>query len=196
MRGLGGTLSFNGSPPSITWRVSPVALEGVDIDCLNGDMTFCTRTPTMNTRADRVRSRYAGQLDGHHAPIGADAQGSLFEPTVLLRLGSASCPHFNLFDQDDEPGDSADPRCTWCLLNTHNPKADTPGCTTQAEGIRDQVVVDTGTPCTGSVHIPANRQVKVELVGGGGGGGGGGGYSYCGGSGTSVTGTITALGSA
>lgn len=51
-------------------------------------------------------------------------------------------------------------------------------------------LVDTSTPGTGSVTIPAGRQVDFIIIGGGGGGGG---YnSYIGGSGTTVTGRINA----
>lgn len=63
-----------------------------------------------------------------------------------------------------------------------------------AAAATNPVKVDTGIPGTGSITIPANRQVKFELVGGGGGGGGY--YSFCGGSGTKVTGTIAAQASA
>ena len=56
------------------------------------------------------------------------------------------------------------------------------------------VLIDESNPGTSLVEIPANRQVAFELVGGGGGGGGF--YSFCGGSGTKVTGTLAAQASA
>ncbi|MBK7321873.1 MAG: hypothetical protein IPI82_05335 [Candidatus Microthrix sp.] len=59
-----------------------------------------------------------------------------------------------------------------------------------AAAVTNPVKVDTGVPGTGSITIPPGRKVELELVGGGGGGGGY--YSFCGGSGTKVTGTIAA----
>ena len=56
------------------------------------------------------------------------------------------------------------------------------------------VLIDESNPGTSLVEIPANRQVAFELVGCGGGGGGF--YSFCGGSGTKVTGTLAAQASA
>ena len=46
-------------------------------------------------------------------------------------------PHFTLPDQDGEPVKLADLEGHWVVLYFY-PKADTPGCTTQACGVRDR----------------------------------------------------------
>ena len=57
------------------------------------------------------------------------------EPTACSPRG-AEAPDFTLPDQNGEPFSLKDPAASWVVLYFY-PRADTPGCTTQACGVRD-----------------------------------------------------------
>lgn len=57
---------------------------------------------------------------------------------MILPVGTEA-PAFRLPNHQGEPVDAADLRGRWALLYWF-PKSDTPGCTLQAEGLRDQLL--------------------------------------------------------
>lgn len=76
---------------------------------------------------------------------GERSSGDERKVPVMTQIGE-QLPPFNLPNQDGKPVDSGDLRGTWFLMYWY-PKADTPGCTAQAEGLRDQLETFTELGC-------------------------------------------------
>jgi peroxiredoxin Q/BCP len=81
----------------------------------------------------------------------------------MLQAG-APAPDFRLTDQNGNDLASADLAGGWYLLYWY-PKADTPGCTAQAEGLRDQIDAFIEHGCTvlgASFDEPADNRAFSE----------------------------------